>query len=153
MLDTEYAVRAISINSNRQAGVSDLSGGTTLNSQIQDVTSSISVSIANPAIAGGVFEVDEVLKNNGISSPDGTAYGPITYRIVSISDPTVKVINADNGGDGQSNPAAFVYNQTLASGVTSNARHMKFSDPFSRMFTVTATITARVRTAQWQSAW
>jgi hypothetical protein len=147
MLDTEYAVRAISINSNRQAGVSDLSGGTTLNSQIQDVTSSITVSFANPVIAGGVFEVDEVLKNNGIASPDGTAYGPITYRIVSISDPTVKVINADNGGDGQTNPAAFVYNQTLASGVTSNARHMKFSDPFSRMFTVTATISARVRTA------
>lgn len=147
MLDTEYAVRAISINSNRQAGVSDLSGGTAVNSQLQDVTSSISVSITNPTIAGGVFEVDEVLKNNGISSPDGTAYGPITYRIVSISDPTVKVINADNGGDGQSNPAAFVYNQTLASGATSNARHLKFSDPYARMFTVTATISARVRTA------
>ncbi|HEX3142354.1 MAG TPA: M36 family metallopeptidase [Pyrinomonadaceae bacterium] len=147
MLDTEYAVRAISINSTRQAGVSDLSGGTTVNSQLQDVTSAIAMSIANPTISGGVFEIDATLKNNGISSPDGTAYGPITYRIVSISDPTVKVINADNGGDGQSNPAAFVYNQTLPAGATSNARHIKFSDPGSRMFTVTATITARVRTA------
>src|SRR6185503_4564485 len=147
MLDTEYTVRAISIKSNHQAGVSDLSGGTTVNSQLQDVTSSMSVSIANPTIAGGVFEVDEVLKNNGISSPDGTAYGPITYRIVAISDPSVKVINADNGGDGQSNPAAFVFNQTLAGGATSSARHVKFSDPYSRMFTVTATVSARVRTA------
>jgi hypothetical protein len=75
------------------------------------------------------------------------AYGPVTLRIVSISDPTVKVINADNGGDGQSNPAVFTYNQTLAPGATSAARHLKFSDPQSRLFTFTAIITARVRTA------
>ncbi len=147
MLDTEYAVRAISINSNRQAGVSDLSAGIGVNSQIQDVTSSFTVTVANPTMAGGVFEVDQMLKNNGIASPDGIAYSPITLRIVSISDPTVKVINADNGGDGQSNPAAFVYNQTVAGGGTSAARHIKFSDPYSRLFTVTATISARVRTA------
>jgi hypothetical protein len=147
MLDTEYAVRAISINSNRQAGVSDLSAGTAVNSQIQDVTSSFTISITNPTLAGGVFEMDQLLRNNGISSPDGIAYSPITVRIVAISDPTVKVINADNGGDGQSNPAAFVYNQTVNGGATSAARHVKFSDPYSRLFTVTATISARVRTA------
>ena len=146
MLDTEYAVRAVSINANRQAGVSDLSAGTAVNSSLQDVTSSMTVTIANPSIAGGVFELDQVLKNNGISSPDGIAYGPITYRIVAISDPTVKVTNADNGGDGQSNPAAFIYNQTLGGGATSSARHLKFSDPYSHLFTVTANITARVRT-------
>ncbi len=147
MLDTEYAVRAVSINSNRQAGVSDLSAGTSVDSQIQDVTASFTVTIANPSMAGGVFEFDQVLKNNGISSPDGIAYSPITYRILGISDSTVKVINADNGGDGQSNPAAFIYNQTLANGATSTARHIKFSDPFSRLVTVTATISARVRIA------
>ena len=147
MLDTEYAVRALSINANRQAGVSDLSAGTGVNTQIQDVTSSFTVSVANPTLAGGVYEVDQLVKNNGISSPDATAYSPITLRIVAISDPTVKVTNADNGGDGQSNPAAFVYNQTLNSGASSAARHIKFSDPFSRLFTVTVTISARVRTA------
>jgi Zn-dependent metalloprotease len=146
MLDTEYAVRAVSINANRQAGVSDLSAGTAVNSALQDVTSSMTVTIANPSLSGGVFELDQVLKNNGVSSPDGIAYGPVTYRIVAISDPTVKVTNADNGGDGQSNPAAFVYNQTLPNGATSSARHLKFSDPSSRLFTVTATISARVRT-------
>jgi len=146
MLDTEYAVRAISINASHQAGVSDLSAGTGVNSQIQDVTSSFTVSIANPSLAGGVFELDQLLKNNGVSSPDGISYSPITMRIVAISDPSVKVINADNGGDGQSNPAAFLYNQTLTSGATSAARHVKFSDPYSRMFTMTVTITARVRT-------
>lgn len=147
LLDTEYAVRAVSINPNREAGVSDLSAGTAANSQIQDVTSSIKASIANPTIAGGVFELDQTLKNNGIASPDGVAYGPITFRILSISDPTVTVINADNGGDGQTNPAVFIYNQTLAPGATSAARHLKFSDPQSHLFTFTATITARVRTA------
>jgi hypothetical protein len=147
MLDTEYAVRAVSINANRQAGVSDLSAGTAVNSQLQDVTSSFTVMIANPSMTGGVFEVDQILKNNGISSPDGIAYSPITLRIVAISDPTVKVTNADNGGDGQSNPAAFIYNQTLTSGATSTPRHVKFSDPYSRLFTITATISARVRTA------
>ncbi len=147
MLDTEYAVRAVSINSNRQAGVSDLSAGTAVNSQLQDVTSSFTVTIANPSMAGGVFEVDQILKNNGISSPDGIAYSPIMLRIVAISDPTVKVINADNGGDGQSNPASFIYNQTIGSGATSAPRHVKFSDPYSRLFTITATISARVRTA------
>ena len=147
MLGTEYAVRAISINPNRQAGVSDFSAGTAANSQIQDVTSSIKASVVNPSIAGGVWEQDLTLTNNGVASPDGVTYSPITLRITSISDPTVKVINADNGGDGQSNPAVFTYNQTLAPGATSAARHLKFSDPQSHLFTFTATITARVRTA------
>lgn len=147
MLDTEYAVRALSVNPNRQIGVSDLGAGTGVNSQIQDVTSSFTVTVTNPTMSGGVFEIDQVLKNNGISSLDGIAYSPITLRIIAISDPTVKVTNADNGGDGQSNPAAFVYNQTLASGGISAARHIKFSDPFSRLFTITVTISARVRTA------
>jgi Zn-dependent metalloprotease len=147
MLGTEYAVRAVSMNPNREAGVSDLSAGTSANSQLQDVTSSMKASVANPGINGGVWEQDMTLKNNGIGSPDGAAYGPITLRIVSISDPTVKVINADNGGDGQSNPAVFTYNQTLAPGATSAARHLKFSDPQSHLFTFTVTITARVRTS------
>ncbi len=147
LLNTEYAVRALSLNANRQVGISDLSAGTAVNSQSQDITSTTRATIANPTIAGGVFEFDQTLRNNGISSPDGIAYGPITFKIVSISDPTVRVINADNGGDGQTNPATFVYNQSLGSGATSLARHLKFSDPQSHLFTYTAVVTARVRTA------
>ncbi len=147
MLDTEYAVRAVSINPNRQAGVSDLSAGTSVNSQVADVTSTMTARISNVGISGGVFEFDQTLTNNGVSSLDGVAYGPVTYRILSISDPTVKVINADNGGDGQSNPASFAYNQSLASGATSPVRHVKFSNPYARLFTVTATISARVLTS------
>ena len=147
LMGTEYAVRALSVNANRQVGASDLSAGTAVNSQIQDISTSIKASVISPTIAGGVFEFDQTLLNNGISSSDGVAYGPITFKIVSISDPTVKVINADNGGDGQSNPATFVYNQSLASGATSAARHLKFSDLQSHLFTFTAIVTARVRTA------
>ena len=147
LLGTEYAVRALSLNPNRQVGVSDLSAGTTVNSNIQDVTSVLKASIANPTIGGGAFEFDQTLRNDGVSSVDGVAYSPINFKIISISDPTVKVVNADNGGDGHANPASFIYNQTLASGATSSARHLKFSNPNSRMFSFNAVITARVRTA------
>ncbi len=146
LMNTEYAVRALSVNPNRQIGASDLSAGAAVNSNIQDVTTSVKASIANPTFASGVFEIDQTLTNNGVSSPDGTLYAPIGFRIVSISDPTVKVINADNGGDGQSNPALFTYNQTLPNGATSAARRLRFSNPMARMFTFNAVVTARVRT-------
>ena len=147
LMNTEYAVRALSLNPNRQVGMSDLSAGTAVNSNIEDVTSSVKASITNATFAGGVFEIDQTLKNNGVSSLDGVIYPPINFRIVSISDPTVKVINADNGGDGQSNPALFTYNQSLASGATSTARRLRFSNPQSRMFTFSAVVNGRVRTA------
>jgi hypothetical protein len=147
LLNTEYAVRALSLNANHQVGISDLSGGTAVNSQIQDVTSSIKATISNPNIGGGVFEFDQTITNNGVSSPDGVTYSPVNFRIVAISDPSVKVVNADNGGDGQSNPASFIYNQSLASGATSTTRHLKFSNPLAHMFTFTVQVTARVRTA------
>jgi hypothetical protein len=87
------------------------------------------------------------VQNLGVASPDGIIYSPINFKIVSISDPTIKVINADNGGDGQANPASFIYNQSLPSGATSNARHLKFSNPYGRLFTYSAIVTGRVRTA------
>jgi hypothetical protein len=146
-MSTEYAVRALSVNPNRQIGVSDLGASVSVSSEIRDITSSIQTAIANPTIGGGVFEFDQTIKNLGIVSPDGVAYGPITFKIVSISDPTVKVINADNGGDGQTAPASFIYSQSLANGATSVARHLRFSNPLSHLFTFSAIVTARVRTA------
>jgi hypothetical protein len=147
MLETEYAVRAISVNPNRQVGMSNLSGGTAVNMLHTDITNAIRTAIANPQMAGGIFEFDQTLTNNGVSSVDGIAYGPITFRIVNISDPTVTVKNADNGGDGRTQPATFVYSQSLANGATSAARHLQFNDPQSRLFTFDAVITARLRTA------
>ena len=147
MLSTEYAVRALSVNPNRQTGVSDLSGTAGVNLTTQDVGSAVKAAIINPRITGGVFEFDQTLTNNGISSPDGVAYSPIEFKIVNISDPTVTVKNADNGGDGRTAPAIFVYNQSLATGATSAVRHLQFNDPQAHMFTFDAIITARVRTA------
>lgn len=147
LLGTEYAVRALSLNPNRQVGASDLSAGTAANSNILDVTLSVKTAIANPTFGSGVFEVDQTLTNNGVSSPDGTIYGPISFKIVSISDPSIKVVNADNGGDGQANPAIFNYNQSLNTGATSAARRLKFSNPYARMFTFNAIVTGRVRSA------
>ena len=146
LLGTEYAIRALSINPNRQAGFSALSAGTAANSNIQDVTTAVKASIANPSFSGGTFEVDQTLQNNGVTSPDGTIYGPISFKIISISDPTIKVVNADNGGDGQANPAIFNYSQSLANGATSAPRRLRFSNPNARMFTFSAIVTGRVRT-------
>ncbi|HEX8843732.1 MAG TPA: M36 family metallopeptidase [Pyrinomonadaceae bacterium] len=148
MFGTEYAVRAISINPNRQAGFSDLSGSASLSYGLADVTNSIQAAISNASFANGKFEFDQTLKNNGIAgAADSTAYAPLDFQILSTSSPTVTVANADNGGDGKSRPASFIYNQTLAAGATSGARRLIFNDPNAQMFTFDALVTARVRGA------
>ncbi|MDQ4121518.1 MAG: M36 family metallopeptidase [Acidobacteriota bacterium] len=147
MFGTEYAVRAISLNPNRQSGFSDLSGTATFSSSIQDISNAVTTAISNVSFANGVFQFDQTLKNNGIQAADTTAYGPISFKILSISDPTVTVANADNGGNGKDTPGIFQYNQTLAAGQTSAAKRLKFNDPNAKMFTFDALITARVRGA------
>lgn len=147
MFDTEYAVRAININPNKQAGFSDLSGSASLSYSYADVTGAISAAISNVTFANGKFEFDQTLKNNGIAGADQTAYAPLDFQIVGISSPTVTAANADNGGDGRNKPASFIYNQTLESGNTSAARRLVFNDPGAQMFTFDALVTARVRGA------
>lgn len=147
MFGTEYAVRAVSLNPNRQSGFSDLSGSASFSSSIQDVSNAIGSAISNVSFANGVFEFDQTLKNNGVQAADTTAYGAINFKIVKISEPTVTVANADNGGNGKDTPAAFQYNQTLAAGQTSAAKRLKFNDPEAKLFTFDALVTARVRGA------
>ena len=148
MFDTEYAVRAFSVNPNRQFGFSDLSGAASLNYSYADVTSAIQSAISNVSFANGKFEFDQTLKNNGVANAaDQTAYAPVDFRILSISTPSVTVANADNGGNGKDTPASFVYNQTLAAGSTSSLRHLVFNNPLAQMFSFDALITARVRGA------
>jgi hypothetical protein len=147
MFDTEYAVRAISINPNKQAGMSDLSGSASLTYSLADVTSAIQAAISNVSFANGKFEFDQTLKNNGIAGVDPNAYALLDFQIVSISNPTVTAANADNGGNGQSKPASFIFNQTLAPGAISAARHLIFSDSGAQMFSFDAVVTARVRGA------
>lgn len=147
MFETEYAVRAVSLNPNRQSGFSDLSGSASFSSSIQDVSGAIQSQISNVSFAGGVFQFDQTLKNNGVQAADTTAYGAINFKVVRISEPSVTVANADNGGNGKDTPGVFQYNQTLAAGQTSAAKRLKFNDPEAKLFTFDALVTARVRGA------
>jgi hypothetical protein len=147
MFGTEYAVRTVSVNANRQMGFGDLSASASLGYSFADVTSAIQTAISNVSFANGKFEFDETLKNNGVAAADTTAYAPLDFRIVSISNPTVTVANSDNGGDGKTKPASFIFNQTLAAGQSSAPRRFSFNDPGAQMFTFDAVLTARVRGA------
>jgi hypothetical protein len=145
MFDTEYAVRAVALNPNKQSGFSDLSGSASLTSSVQDISSAIQTAISNVSFANGVFEFDQTLKNKGVSAADTTAYAPVNFKVISISDSTVTVANADNGGDGRNMPGIFNYNQTLTAGATSAPKRLKFNDPQARLFTFDAVVSARVR--------
>ena len=145
MLGTEYAVRALSVNANHQVGVSDLSASASVGSSLEDVTGNLQAFVSNVSFSNGVFEFDQTLKNNGVQSPDGTVYSPVSFQILRISTPTVTVKNADNNGDGKNTPAIFVYNQSLAAGASSAARHLQFNDPAAVLFTFDAIVRARVR--------
>ena len=147
MFDTEYAVRAVTFNSNRMSGFSDLSGSASLTSSNQDITAAIQAAVSNVTFNNGVFEFDQTLKNKGVSGVDSTVYAPINFKIINTSSPTVTVANADNGGDGRSVPAIFNYNQTLPVNATSSAKRLKFNDPSAQLFTFDALVTGRVRGA------
>jgi hypothetical protein len=109
------------------------------------VTDAIKTVNSNIKFSGSTFEFDQALRNEGVTgAADATAYAPLDFRIVSISSPTVTALNSDNGGTGQGKPASFVYNQSLAQGATSAARHLAFNDPGAQLFTFYAVVTARV---------
>lgn len=145
MFDSEYAVRAIAVNPNKQSGFSDLSGSATFTSMVKDVSADIQTAISNVSSANGIFEFDQTLKNTFSGAADTTFYAPINLRIVGISDPSVTVNNADNNGDGQNEPGVFSYNQTIASGATSTPRRLKFNNPQNKLFTFDVLVSARTR--------
>lgn len=145
MFDTEYAVRAISFNANRMSGFSDLSGSAAFTSSIVDMSSNMQSSNSNIAYSNGIFQLDVALKNTGVASADTTAYGPITFKVMNISSPTVKPANADSGGDGHSAPANFLFTQSLLAGQVSTPRTLKFNDPGAQLFTFDAAVTGRQR--------
>jgi hypothetical protein len=145
MFDAEYAVRAVSQNANRTSGFSDLSGSASFTSSIRDMSSNIQASNSNISFAAGIFQFDQTLKNTGVSGPDSTAYGPINFKVLNISSPTVTANNADSGGDGHANPALFTYSQSLTLNQVSAAKRLKFNDPNAQLFTFDALITGRQR--------
>ena len=144
----EYVVRALNVNANRQLGVSANSAPASLPTAVVDVTSRVQTALVSGSLrmAGGKLEFDQTIKNLGAGSFDGTMYTPIEFRIVSISNSSVTVANADNGGTGTSgSPALFFYHPLLVSGQTSEARHLVFNNPNAQLFTFDAVITASVQ--------
>ncbi|HKP86518.1 MAG TPA: S8 family serine peptidase [Blastocatellia bacterium] len=110
-----------------------------------DVTSLIQTALSNMSLANGVFEFDQTLKN---ASADKTILPPLRFTVTSINSAsgTVRVANADNGGNGVESAATFDYSpqlgsdRSLVAGETSGARHLKFSDPASELFEFTAIV-------------
>ncbi len=137
LFDSEYAVRAIGVNSTGQLGWSALSGSVRPTTQRQDLTTQIDSAISNVSFSNGVFAFDNKLTNaRGAFSFDQTVYAPIEFQITSISSPTVTVRNADANGN------TFIYNQSLALGATSNAKRFEFNNPMAQLFTFDAKIYA-----------
>ena len=98
----------------------------------------------------GTFQFDQVLKN---VSSDTTIFPPLRFTIVSVQSGsgTVRVANADNGGDGVASPAVFDYTSAagfeLVPGETSGARQLKFSNSRGERFSFTATVSGHLRNA------
>lgn len=145
-VSAEYVVRALNINPNRQLGVSVNSAAASVATAALNVTNRTQTTISNIVFAGGKTEFDQTIKSLGAGLFDGTIYTPVEFRIVSISNPTVTVTNADNCGNGQASaPASFYYRQKLLTGETSLPRHLVFSNPNSQLFVFDAVVTARVQ--------
>jgi hypothetical protein len=135
LFDHEYVVRAIGVNPSGQVGFSKLSGSSQPSTSRQDLTAAIDSAISNISFANGVMSFDNKLTNaRGANSTDKTIYQPIEFQVTNISNPTVTVKNAEVNGN------AFVYNQTLALGATTNAKRLEFNDPMAQMFSFDAKI-------------
>ena len=135
LFDSEYVVRAIGVNSSGQLGFSNLSGAARPTTARQDLTTQVDAVISNISFAGGLTTFDNKLTNaRGAFSVDQTIYSPLEFKIVSISNPSVTVRNADTGGN------TFNYNQTLALGQTSSAKRIEFNNPMTQLFTFDAKI-------------
>ncbi|MEJ7702103.1 MAG: hypothetical protein WKF71_21070, partial [Pyrinomonadaceae bacterium] len=135
LFDSEYVVRAIGVNSTGQLGFSAFSGSSLPTTARQELTAQVDSAFSNISFANGLTTFDNKLTNaRGAFSTDKTIYSPLEFQIVSISNPTVTVKNADANGN------TFIYNQTLALGATSNAKRIEFNNPMTQFFSFDAKI-------------
>lgn len=135
LFEREYVVRAVGVNSTGQVGFSNLSGSSRPVQAQQDLTTQIDAALSNISFTGGITSFDNKLTNaRGAFSIDKTIYTPIEFKIVSISNPSVTVRNADAGGN------TFIFNQSLALGAQSSAKRMEFNNPMTQLFTFDARI-------------
>ncbi|HKO99289.1 MAG TPA: S8 family serine peptidase [Pyrinomonadaceae bacterium] len=111
-----------------------------------DITSMIEAKIVDGSLSfsGGVFQFNQTLKNISGTS----AFSPMKMIVTSVTSNSgsVRVKNADDGGNGVSSPAGFDYtsqvgaDQNLAPGETSGARQLQFNNPAAEMFQFTVVI-------------
>ncbi|HYW69543.1 MAG TPA: S8 family serine peptidase [Pyrinomonadaceae bacterium] len=114
-----------------------------------DITSLVSYPVSNVSFNSGVWQQDVNLVNNAAN-----AYVPyVDFNVIGISTPNVRVLNADNGGNGTSaaNPALFSFSSRLGSdqifspNETSGARTVRFQDTQAVMFSWDVQVTAFVQ--------
>lgn len=135
--DYEYVVRAIAPASNQQIGFSNMSGIASTGLDAVDVSEQVDYKIDNVTYSDGIFAFDLALVNTG----DERIYGPVEFNITRISERSVTVLNADNGGTGQRrDTATFRFDQSLAVDGTSGTRHVQLANPNGKLFTLRARI-------------
>jgi len=109
-----------------------------------DATASIDEVNQSIAFPSGSAEIVADLKNHSTTTFYPTARLEITG--ISSTGNTVRVSNADNGGDGVSTVAAFDYSpqfgQSLAPNAESATKTLKFSNPTNQLFTFTVRVIA-----------
>ena len=115
-----------------------------------NVTSLMEAKIVDGSVSlvGGVWQFDQILRNASSTS----VFAPLSFTVTSISSAsgTVRVKNADNGGNGVNSPATFDYtpqvgsDQHLAPSESTASRRLQFNDPASEMFTFTVVITGHL---------
>jgi len=117
-----------------------------------DITSQISYPFSNISYddATGIYQQDFKLINNSTQ----TFVPLVSFNVIGLSAPGVKVLNADRGGDGTSlaNAAFFDYSQTLGAdqqftpAEKTGARTLRFQDSAGVMFTCDVLVTAYLPT-------
>ncbi len=131
----------VTLPSNVQSIIVDIRGKV-------DITSTTGSAISNVSLGGGVFRLDLDLTNNSAST-----YVPLLdLNIVGINSAsgTVRVLNADNGGNGASagNAALFSYSNLIGSdnqfgaAEKTGTRTLQFRNNASEMFSFDAVVTA-----------
>jgi Zn-dependent metalloprotease len=135
LFDSEYVVRAMGVNQTGQVGFSNLSGSSMATKARQDLTAQVDAALSNIVFSNGTTSFDAKLTNaRGAFSTDKTIYGPVEFQVVSTSNPSVTVKNADANGN------TFLFNQSLALGATSAAKRIEFNNPLTQLFTFDARV-------------
>lgn len=103
-----------------------------------------SARVTSASFAGDAFVIDLVMRNES----SGAFENPVALEIVRIDgDPAIRVLNADNGGDGRATPAQFSYRDRLGderwtAGETTATRQIRFANPNGKLFTIGVRATA-----------